>query len=564
MPSRLSSSPASGPSSSLRYTSYGYAQSQPPPLSPISSGPPGASSSQLSYTKRSVPSPTSMKPPVSALSAMQITATSPPSASPVAGVAYRPTSPLQTQPVPMPAHPGSSGLPLSSSPTPSLTKRYSSSRYSRSFGRESASSSSPGEHGSYWPADRRSRLSSTTSRDGGNSAAPATRQLGSGTGTGGPLTQAMAAAAAASAPGTVGEGTPPGDADDIKSFLGLIDSRAQLPSGSVLLRKPMSSSAGGSSLGSSPGRGAGNRLALEERMRSLADSVYRDPPTGSSIQQRPPSPSLLAQREQRSPGPSSLGSTSGAARIMQYTSRAQRTAMAAASTGHSPSSFPPPPSSAATMFSARQTPSPDLQTVEGETPAFLSTASGGSIRQRAWQAPISTSIPEEDLPLLAPASRGREAISQASSMSGLDAIASGTTSGSGHFPFPRYVSSAMRRRESGASTSSGTGTGTGDGSGNISGSGRPSILPSPIATAASSGIMPTPAGCSGERRAGASTFQFRASLDAEGNQMERDPRRSMDSTGSGYSPRPSEDAEEQTMGQLELGSASDIGRQQQQ
>lgn len=460
---RLASSPASGPSSSLRYT-YGYAQTQPAPLSPISAGPPG--SSQLSYTKRTVPSPTSMQPPVSALSAMQITPSSPRPASPVPAQG-------QTQPLPM-AQPGSSGVPMSSSPTPSLIKRYSSSKYSRSFGRDS-SSSSPGEHGSYWPADstsRRSRLSSTTSREG-TSAAPATRQLGALASHQAPVASASPATVAAS----------PGDADDIRSFLGLIDSRAQLPSNSMLLR---GSSSNNISLGSSPSRtSAVTRLALEERMRSLADSVYRDQPPAA---------------------PAARLSSAGAMRIASYSSRYSR------SGGNSPS-----PSSLPGSGEYRGSPSPDLQApspTEGgeQRPAFLSTGSG-SVRQRASQAPISTSIPEEDLPLL-PASHSRS-----SSTAHLDAP---SASGSGHFPFPRYVSSSMRRRESGTSSASG----------------RPSIIPSPIATAASSAIMPL----------------------EEAGQHEQ-VRQSMDSAGSGYSPRPSEDAEEQTMGQLELGSASDYARQ---
>ena len=374
---------------------------------------------------------------------------------------------------------------MSTSHTPSLIKRYSSSRYSRSFGRESSSSSPGGEHGSYWPADsasRRSRLSSTTSREGGGtSAAPATRQLGSG----GVATPTYTPGAGA---GIGDSATPPGDADDIRSFLGLIDSRAQLPSGSILLRGPSA----GSSLGSSPSSHA-NRITLEEKMKSMADSVFRDAP----VQQR------------RSPAPSGASGISAAMRIAAQ----QQAHSRGGSSGNSPTSFPP--------ISSRQTPSPDLQLpspIEGaegssSRPPFLSS---GSVRQRASQVPISTSIPEEDLP----AALGSESGSLGPS-----------ASGSGHFPFPRYVSSSMRRRGSNNSATSGGG-----------GSSRPSILPSPIATAASSAIMPSSI----------------AATAAVQEQTAQDSRRSIDSTGSGYSPRPTEDAEEQTMGQLDLGSASDV------
>lgn len=400
---RYSSSPASvGPSSSLRYTVGAGTRT------PSAGGYSGPSVSQLSYTKRSIPSPTSGQPPISGLTAMNLGSS--PSQNPISG-----TSMPGSQPVPVP---GTSGIPLSSSPTPSLIKRYSSSRYSRSFG-QGSSGSSPGDPHGFWGPEsigRRSRLSSGHSRED--------------------IRQAMAVGSSGSGNRRIPEADTTSseapansqDSDQIKSFLGMIDSRAGLPGGSILLGGP---SSGGAATGRTMSRSTIlNRLNAEEKLRNLADSVLRD--SGRS--------------------PSNVSSTSSG--IPSYQRPISSLAQGHVRTRSDDQSALP---------SSRQSPVPDAaysaSPVESQF-ANINQAAGG--RPRASLPPMSTSIPEEEAHQSHGHLQEQQQVvekppmrSETSSMTTGSVGASGSASGSGnggHFPFPRYVSASMRRRGSSQSS----------------------------------------------------------------------------------------------------------------
>lgn len=382
---RYSASPASiGPSSSLRYAVGTSARS-----SSGGSTTPGPSVSQLSYTKRQIPSPTNTQPPISALTAMHLgSSPSPPSVGLPSG--------LGTQPMPVP---GTTAIPLSSSPTPSLIKRYSSSRYGRSFGQVS-SGSSPGDHQGFWGPEslgRRSRLSSGHSREDIQPSSLGSRN-----------------AAAQQSSAVVPAGGNAQDADQIKSFLGMIDSRAQLPGGSLLLG------------GGSPSRTMNkstvlNRFNAEEKLRNLADSVMRDSPARSASSAS--SHSTTSGQYQRQP------STSYAQPHMRRRS------------GEFVASMP---------TSSRQSPSPDMYSaspIEGQY---------GNVRPRISQPPMSTSIPEEDSRHPHIRSQQQHSATQPQQMSVPRSESSSLTSSNpgSQFPFPRYVPSSMRRRGSSQSSAS--------------------------------------------------------------------------------------------------------------
>ena len=377
-----------GPSSSLRY-SYGVG-------SQGSDSAPGISSSQLSYTKRSLSPPiATARVPVSGLSAMNLDSPSPSEKS-------RPSPPLPAQATALPATtakttqtaqamsiPGSSAIRMSSSPSPSLIKRYSSSRYSRSYG-QGSSGSSPGDAQTFWGPEslgRRSRLSSGRSREELtelSSAAPISRQKATGSQAAGQ-----------------DQGGSSADADDIRSFLGMIDSRAQLGQTDI-----------GSSRLLSGGDGASNKSAVfgraqaEEKLRNLADSVYREPAATSVVSSSYNRQIPAAQHFRDRPGESS------------------------------PSLLPP-----------RQSPSSELGSISADGAGYLSTSAGtSSVRIRASQPPMSSSIPEEESHNISQPYVQRPSKPD-----------SPTLVGGSHFPFPRYVSASMRRR--GSSHSSGSGAG---------------------------------------------------------------------------------------------------------
>lgn len=460
---RYSASPASvGPSSSLRYSVGTTSRS---PSGTATSGP---SVSQISYTKRSIPSPTNTQPPISALTAMHLgTSTSPPSALP---------SGLGTQPM---AVPGTSAIPLSSSPTPSLIKRYSSSKYSRSFG-QASSGSSPGDHQGFWGPEsmgRRSRLSSGHSRE---DIQPSSLRIGSGG-----ASQSLVPA----------QGGQSQDADQIKSFLGMIDSRAQLSGGSLLLG------------GGSPSRLLNkstvlNKFQAEEKLRSLADSVMRDSPTRSASSAS--SHSTTSGQYQRQP------STGYAAHMRRRS-------------GEFVASMP---------TSSRQSPSPDMYSASPIESHFA--------RPRISQPPMSTSIPEEDSRHPHVRSQLQHAPPPQSESSSLTSSNTGS-----HFPFPRYVSSSMRRRGSSQSSTS-----------------RPA-LQSPTASA-SRGQSPMQA--SAEAAATATDQAVSQNQEQSGSELvqpSESPSIGQASMHSGqHSSQHFEGGEEQAVAQLELGieSTDDVSR----
>lgn len=462
---RYSASPASvGPSSSLRYA-MGTT-----PRSPNATGTPGPSVSQLSYTKRSIPSPTNTQPPISGLTAMHLgNSPSPPTGLPGSG----------TQPMPVP---GTTAIPLSSSPTPSLIKRYSSSRYSRSFGRDSTGSS-PGENLGFWGPEslgRRSRLSSTQSRE-------------------------EFQASSSRLPSNATPSETAQDADQIKSFLGMIDSRAQLPSGSLLL--------GGGSPGKTLNKSTVlNRLNAEEKLRNLADSVMRGSPTGRSISS------------------ASSQSTSGQYTRPISTANYAQTHMRRRS-GEFVASMP---------TSSRQTPSPDM---------YSASPIEGHVRPRISQPPMSTSIPEEDSSTRHPPSmpiRSQQQYQPASQSSSL----TGSNPGS-QFPFPRYVSSSMRRRGSSQSSTNAN---------------RP-VVPSPTASGDSRGQSPMRT--SGVRDGSTPGVSAASSQSQGGGSRDLETSLSPDISGgeastnsAGNASQTFEAGEEQAVAQLELGieSTEDVRR----
>ena len=384
---RMSASPASigGTSSSLRSAQEMGVQSLGSAVT-IS-----GASSQLSYTKRVISaSIAANQPSISGLSAMNIG--SPPSNVPASASSSAPSasaataSPNMTQPSTMS---GITAIPISSSPSPSLIKRYSSSRYSRSYG-QGSSGSSPGDAQTFWGPEslgRRSRLSSGHSREDmveSTSAAPASRQRVTGS-AGTPVDQVDSSA----------------EIDDIKSFLGMIDSRAQISQGDPSTSRLLGTGGSGSR------SAVFGRAQAEERLRNLADSVYRDPAMGTST-----SPSLASSR----PIPV-------AQRVRNRSGEP------------SPSYLPSRPSY-----------SPDLSSASPvDAPGYLSSSGGtSSVRIRASQPPMSNSIPEEE------GHHGLQTHSSHSSRAASPIHVAGT-----HFSFPRYVSTSMRRR--GSSHSSGSG-----------------------------------------------------------------------------------------------------------
>lgn len=293
------------------------------------------------------------------------------------------------------------------------------------------------------------------------------------------------------------------DADQIKSFLGMIDSRAQLPSGSLLL--------GGTSAGRASNQSTVlNRHHAEEKLRSLADSVMRGSPTG------------------RSTSSASSQSTSG-----QYTRPASMASYAQTHMRRRSGEFV-----ASMPTSSRQTPSPDM---------YSASPIEGHVRPRISQPPMSTSIPEED-PSRHPPSiniRSQQHVPASSQSSSLTSSNPG-----GQFPFPRYISSSMRRRGSSQSSSSAN---------------RP-VIPSPSASGGSHGQSPMQASSA---RDGSTPEAAVSSSQSQGGSRDLDTSLLPSMSGeeasthsASHASQVYEGGEEQAVAQLELGieSAEDVRR----
>lgn len=374
---RLSSSPGSS-----NFPSAHHASLHVPMSRQLSSPGPGPSvqSASGSMVQRYSTSPMQSSPPISALTALRNTT------SPFERNSPNPIHHASgTQPIAM-ATAYSSTPPGSSSPSPSLLRRYSSARYSRSLGQGSLSSSPNDYSWGHDSSSRRSRLSSMHRPD--DITSPSSLRSDSHTSV---------------QPSTA-------DADAIRDFLGMLDSRPDLTMSRA------GSTQFGVTRGGSPARGTMfSRVQAEEKLRHLAESVYKD--SGSS---------------ETSVSTSATHSVSN-----RHTSFAQhvRTRSGEYQIGSLP-------------LTSRHTPSPDLYAASSADGTIPQIQAGvvPTLRQRASQAPMSGSIPEEESHSLIPrtSSSGRQ-MAQPSATPGPASLES-------QFPFPRYVPASMRRRGSSQSS----------------------------------------------------------------------------------------------------------------